>query len=88
MAEGAPVPGDPVQVALGRCIELAVQHMVCGHHNVPGAGWAMVQRGAQLWRLLVDLVDPLLRLCVQDSSLCACAKPVHLQSAACQCSDD
>ena len=66
------MPADPVEGSLGRCIELAGQHVVGGQHNivadqqhgreVPEPIGAVVERRAQLGRLFIDLIDPLLRL--------------------------
>ena len=94
MAEEIPVPGNPVQAPLGRCVEFAVKHIVRCHHDicagqaggrkVPAAVRAMIQRGMQLRRLLIDLVNPLLRLCMQNSGLSACVRPLQHECAACQ----
>ena len=48
----------------------------------------MIQRSAQLRRLLIDLIDPLLCLCIQKSSLAACARVLKLECTACQHRDD
>ena len=68
----APVPADPIQRPLRRSIVLARHERVGGDDHIIASQQrrrevtrpiqSMVERRAQLGRLLVDLVNPLLRL--------------------------